>query len=280
MNLIESFSICTFDHRTRCRSTPTNTNKERLTMRCPVCEDQLRPLERNGVEIEMCPTCKGVWLDRGELDTLLAGSGGGERCPASRQTSRQAQVRRPARRPARHDRRGRGRLNGRGAVTTMARTPTLDLTTTADIEVLTPTDPPGRRAARAGSCPRANRDSAAAGAAPRPDRRRGGRASRRRRPERAPLDAVAHAPATAGGRRPRADAAPAARVRDDLPPPGGPAGSPAAAHLRLRRRRHHLRAGAPHRARAECAPRPLEPACSGHPRGTGAAHRRARRRTG
>ena len=46
-------------------------------MRCPVCEDQLRPIERNGVEIEMCPTCKGAWLDRGELEALLAGVGGG-----------------------------------------------------------------------------------------------------------------------------------------------------------------------------------------------------------
>jgi Zn-finger nucleic acid-binding protein len=46
-------------------------------MRCPVCEDQLRPLERNGVEIEMCPSCKGVWLDRGELDALLESAAGG-----------------------------------------------------------------------------------------------------------------------------------------------------------------------------------------------------------
>jgi Zn-finger nucleic acid-binding protein len=50
-------------------------------MRCPLCEDQLRPLERNGVEIEMCPTCKGVWLDRGKLDTLLAGAGSMEGHP-------------------------------------------------------------------------------------------------------------------------------------------------------------------------------------------------------
>ena len=50
-------------------------------MRCPVCEDQLRPLERDGVEIEMCPTCKGVWLDRGELDALMAGAGSNESRP-------------------------------------------------------------------------------------------------------------------------------------------------------------------------------------------------------
>ncbi len=47
-------------------------------MKCPVCDDQLRSLERNGVEIEMCPTCKGVWLDRGELDTLLAAGDTGD----------------------------------------------------------------------------------------------------------------------------------------------------------------------------------------------------------
>ena len=58
-------------------------------MRCPVCEDQLRPVERNGVEIQMCPTCKGVWLDRGEFDALLAGAGG-SRTQASPETKRKS----------------------------------------------------------------------------------------------------------------------------------------------------------------------------------------------
>ena len=41
-------------------------------MKCPVCKDvTLLMSERNGVEIDYCPECRGIWLDRGELDKLL-----------------------------------------------------------------------------------------------------------------------------------------------------------------------------------------------------------------
>lgn len=41
-------------------------------MKCPVCPDAtLAMSERHGVEIDYCPHCRGVWLDRGELDKLL-----------------------------------------------------------------------------------------------------------------------------------------------------------------------------------------------------------------
>lgn len=41
-------------------------------MQCPVCKDQqLAISERQGVEIDYCPSCRGVWLDRGELDKLI-----------------------------------------------------------------------------------------------------------------------------------------------------------------------------------------------------------------
>ncbi len=41
-------------------------------MRCPVCEDeQLAISSRDGVEIDYCPQCRGVWLDRGELDKII-----------------------------------------------------------------------------------------------------------------------------------------------------------------------------------------------------------------
>jgi len=41
-------------------------------MNCPVCRDQtLTMTERSGVEIDYCPKCRGIWLDRGELDKLL-----------------------------------------------------------------------------------------------------------------------------------------------------------------------------------------------------------------
>jgi uncharacterized protein len=39
---------------------------------CPKnCPSQLVVIERNGVEIDYCPTCRGVWLDRGELDKII-----------------------------------------------------------------------------------------------------------------------------------------------------------------------------------------------------------------
>lgn len=40
-------------------------------MRCPVDETTLVMSERNGIEIDYCPQCRGVWLDRGELDKII-----------------------------------------------------------------------------------------------------------------------------------------------------------------------------------------------------------------
>lgn len=40
-------------------------------MKCPVDEETLVMTERNGVEIDYCPKCRGVWLDRGELDKII-----------------------------------------------------------------------------------------------------------------------------------------------------------------------------------------------------------------
>ena len=40
-------------------------------MRCPVDETTLVMSERSGIEIDYCPQCRGVWLDRGELDKIL-----------------------------------------------------------------------------------------------------------------------------------------------------------------------------------------------------------------
>jgi uncharacterized protein len=39
-------------------------------MRCPVDGASLVMSERAGIEIDNCPTCRGVWLDRGELDKI------------------------------------------------------------------------------------------------------------------------------------------------------------------------------------------------------------------
>lgn len=40
-------------------------------MNCPVCNVSLTMTERQGVEIDYCPKCRGVWLDRGELDKII-----------------------------------------------------------------------------------------------------------------------------------------------------------------------------------------------------------------
>jgi Zn-finger nucleic acid-binding protein len=40
-------------------------------MKCPTCAIDLLISERHGIEIDYCPQCRGVWLDRGELDKIL-----------------------------------------------------------------------------------------------------------------------------------------------------------------------------------------------------------------
>ncbi|MFN3653350.1 MAG: zf-TFIIB domain-containing protein [Armatimonadota bacterium] len=45
-------------------------------MNCPVCAIPLTLAERQGVEIDYCPQCRGVWLDRGELDKIIDRSAG------------------------------------------------------------------------------------------------------------------------------------------------------------------------------------------------------------
>src|SRR5690242_10467575 len=46
------------------RTTPTG-------LPCPVCRVVLVMTERQGIEIDYCPKCRGVWLDRGELDKII-----------------------------------------------------------------------------------------------------------------------------------------------------------------------------------------------------------------
>lgn len=40
-------------------------------MNCPICNIQLVMSERQGIEIDYCPQCRGIWLDRGELDKII-----------------------------------------------------------------------------------------------------------------------------------------------------------------------------------------------------------------
>lgn len=45
---------------------------------CPACRIDLVMSERQGIEIDYCPKCRGVWLDRGELDKIIEQSIGSE----------------------------------------------------------------------------------------------------------------------------------------------------------------------------------------------------------
>lgn len=40
-------------------------------MQCPACQTELKMADRQGVEIDYCLRCRGVWLDRGELDKII-----------------------------------------------------------------------------------------------------------------------------------------------------------------------------------------------------------------
>lgn len=40
-------------------------------MKCPIDSTVLMITDRSGIEIDFCPTCRGVWLDRGELDKII-----------------------------------------------------------------------------------------------------------------------------------------------------------------------------------------------------------------
>jgi Zn-finger nucleic acid-binding protein len=55
-------------------------------MDCPVCKNvKLVMADRQGIEIDYCPNCRGVWLDRGELDKIIDRSVGAIPQPAQQQ---------------------------------------------------------------------------------------------------------------------------------------------------------------------------------------------------
>jgi hypothetical protein len=52
-------------------------------MQCPIDQTILEMSNRNNIEIDYCPTCRGVWLDRGELDKIIDRSEQQQSAPAS-----------------------------------------------------------------------------------------------------------------------------------------------------------------------------------------------------
>ena len=60
-------------------------------MNCPVCKDvTLMMQDRQGIEIDFCPKCRGVWLDRGELDKIIERSAQYGQVPADPRYSQNA----------------------------------------------------------------------------------------------------------------------------------------------------------------------------------------------
>ena len=53
-------------------------------MKCPIDGTTLVMADRNGVEIDYCPSCRGVWLDRGELDKIVERAAGQAAAPVAR----------------------------------------------------------------------------------------------------------------------------------------------------------------------------------------------------
>lgn len=66
-----------------------------IGMPCPVCKVPLTMSERQGVEIDYCPQCRGVWLDRGELDKIIERSASEAPAPAAARAAPQPQYRQP-----------------------------------------------------------------------------------------------------------------------------------------------------------------------------------------
>ena len=57
-------------------------------MKCPNCNVNLVMTERSGVEIDYCPECRGIWLDRGELDKIIDRSSQQDPNPSSYDVNR------------------------------------------------------------------------------------------------------------------------------------------------------------------------------------------------
>jgi Zn-finger nucleic acid-binding protein len=70
-------------------------------MKCPVCNQDLVMTDRQGIEIDYCSKCRGVWLDRGELDKIIERSM--REVPQSQPEIRQPEPRRDDRSYQRRD---------------------------------------------------------------------------------------------------------------------------------------------------------------------------------
>ncbi len=63
-----------------------------MELTCPKCHGTMRTYERNGVHVDQCADCRGIFLDRGELDRLIDAENswhGGAQAPAAQQPASQ-----------------------------------------------------------------------------------------------------------------------------------------------------------------------------------------------
>ncbi len=77
-------------------------------MKCPIDGTQLVMTDRSGGEIDYCPSCRGVWLDRGELDKIIERSAGHTPQPQRDYGARPVQER------SRHDDENKGKRKKNG----------------------------------------------------------------------------------------------------------------------------------------------------------------------
>ncbi len=76
-------------------------------MKCPLDGSELAMSERHGIEIDYCPRCRGVWLDRGELDKIIDRARPDDE-PGDRQADRSREAERSRDRDRPDDRDGGG----------------------------------------------------------------------------------------------------------------------------------------------------------------------------
>jgi Zn-finger nucleic acid-binding protein len=76
-------------------------------MKCPVDDTVLQMTDRQGIEIDYCPQCRGVWLDRGELDKII------DRSPSSPSASPSEVSYPPREQPTYDERHSQGHVDRR-----------------------------------------------------------------------------------------------------------------------------------------------------------------------
>jgi Zn-finger nucleic acid-binding protein len=88
-------------------------------MKCPVCDGPMREVQKLGIQMDICTECKGIWLDRGELEKVIEYVGGGAEPadPRRAETPRREDPPRDRPRDDDHDRHDRDdRDKGQGQV--------------------------------------------------------------------------------------------------------------------------------------------------------------------